>query len=67
MRAHQIMIRQAIVIAADAPIQEAANIMLKRHISGLPVVDGAGKLLGIVSATSFAAPRSGRSENAAGG
>jgi CBS domain-containing protein len=53
MRAHQIMTRQVIVIAADAPILEAANIMLKRHISGLPVVDAAGKLLGIVSQGDF--------------
>jgi CBS domain-containing protein len=53
MRAHQIMTRQVITIAADAPILDAANIMLQRHISGLPVVDGAGKLLGIVSQGDF--------------
>jgi CBS domain-containing protein len=53
MRAHQIMTRQVIVIAADAPILDAANIMLKRQISGLPVVDAAGKLLGIVSQGDF--------------
>jgi CBS domain-containing protein len=53
MRAHQIMTRRVIVIAADAPILDAANIMLKRHVSGLPVVDAAGKLLGIVSQGDF--------------
>jgi CBS domain-containing protein len=53
MRAHQIMTRQVIVIASDAPILDAANIMLKRHVSGLPVVDAAGKLLGIVSQGDF--------------
>jgi CBS domain-containing protein len=53
MRAHQIMTRQVITIAADAPIVDAANIMLDKHISGLPVVDEAGKLIGIVSQGDF--------------
>jgi CBS-domain-containing membrane protein len=53
MRAHQIMTRQVITIAVDAPIVDAANIMLDKHISGLPVVDEAGKLVGIVSQRDF--------------
>jgi CBS domain-containing protein len=53
MRAHQIMTRQVITVAAGAAILEAANIMLQKHISGLPVVDEAGKLVGIVSQGDF--------------
>jgi CBS domain-containing protein len=53
MRAHQIMTRQVITVAADAPILEAANSMLLNHVSGLPVVDEAGKLVGIVSQGDF--------------
>ena len=53
MRAHQIMTRQVITVAAGAPIVEAANTMLQNHISGLPVVDKAGKLVGIVSQGDF--------------
>jgi CBS-domain-containing membrane protein len=53
MRAHQIMTRQVVTIAADAPIVDAANIMLDKHISGLPVVDVAGMLVGIVSQGDF--------------
>jgi CBS domain-containing protein len=53
MRAHQIMTRQVITIATDAPIVDAANTMLDKHISGLPVVDQAGKLVGIVSQGDF--------------
>jgi CBS domain-containing protein len=53
MRAHQIMTRQVITIAADASIVDAANIMLDKHISGLPVVDQAGRLVGIVSQGDF--------------
>ena len=53
MRAHQIMTRQVITIAADAPIVDAASTMLQNHISGLPVVDKSGKLIGIISQGDF--------------
>jgi CBS domain-containing protein len=53
MRAHQIMTRQVITIGPDTPIAEAAATMLKNHVSGLPVVDAAGKLIGIVSEGDF--------------
>ena len=53
MRAHQIMTRSVITIAPDSTILEAANTMLQRHVSGLPVVDAAGKLVGIVSEGDF--------------
>jgi CBS domain-containing protein len=53
MRAHQIMTRSVISVTPDTSIIEAAAIMLKRHVSGLPVVDAAGKLVGIVSEGDF--------------
>jgi CBS domain-containing protein len=53
MRAHQIMTRPAITVTPDTTILEAANIMLQRHISGLPVVDSAGALVGIISEGDF--------------
>jgi CBS domain-containing protein len=53
MRAHQIMTRQVITVAAGASIVDAANIMLDKHISGLPVVDDAGAVVGIVSQGDF--------------
>jgi CBS domain-containing protein len=53
MRAHQIMTRQVITVAADAPIADAANTMLDRRVSGLPVVDATGKLVGIISQGDF--------------
>src|ERR1700730_11167091 len=53
MRAHQIMTRHVITVATGAPIVEAANSMLQNHVSGLPVVDDAGKLVGIVSQGDF--------------
>ena len=53
MRAHQIMTRPVVTVTPDATILEAANIMLQHHVSGLPVVDAAGKLVGIVSEGDF--------------
>ena len=53
MRAHQIMIRRVITVATGAPIVEAANTMLQNHISGLPVVDETGKLVGVVAQGDF--------------
>lgn len=43
------MTRQVITIAPDAAVLEAAKLMLQHKISGLPVVDAAGRLVGIVS------------------
>jgi len=53
MRAHQIMTKPVITVDPDTTIVEAARIMLARHISGLPVVDATGKLVGIVSEGDF--------------
>lgn len=53
MRAHQIMTRPVLTVEADTPITEAANTMLKNHISGLPVVNTADKLIGVISESDF--------------
>ncbi|WP_315756133.1 MULTISPECIES: CBS domain-containing protein [unclassified Bradyrhizobium] len=53
MRAHQIMTRPVITVTPDTSIVDAANIMLQRHVSGLPVVDSVGKLVGVVSEGDF--------------
>src|ERR1700692_217478 len=53
MRAHQIMTRPVITITPETTIVEAANTMLQPHVSGLPVTDAAGKLVGIISEGDF--------------
>jgi CBS domain-containing protein len=53
MRAHQIMTRPVITVTPETTMVEAANTMLQKHVSGLPVVDAAGKLVGIISAGDF--------------
>jgi CBS domain-containing protein len=53
MRAHQIMTRNVITIGPNTSIVEAAKLMLNNHLSGLPVLDKGGKLIGIVSEGDF--------------
>lgn len=45
------MSRDPIVVRPETPLNEAIKILAERHISGLPVVDSAGQLLGIISET----------------
>ncbi|MEH1999126.1 MAG: CBS domain-containing protein [Nostoc sp.] len=46
-----VMSRDPIVVRAETPLKEAIQILAERHISGLPVVDDVGKLVGIISET----------------
>lgn len=46
--AKDIMTCEVITVSKDADVLEAAKIMLSRHINGLPVVDGADRLVGII-------------------
>jgi CBS domain-containing protein len=53
MRAHQIMTRKVISVKPGTSISDAANTMLQQHISGLPVLNGIGDLVGIISGGDF--------------
>jgi CBS domain-containing protein len=53
MRAHQIMTRNVITVRPDSSIVDAAKLMLERHVSGLPVLDKDGALVGIISEGDF--------------
>lgn len=46
-----IMSRAPILVRPETPLNEAIKILAEKHISGLPVVDGAGKLVGVLSET----------------
>src|SRR5579863_5303125 len=53
MRARQIMTRKVVSVTPDHPVLQAANLMLQNHVSGLPVVDEAGAVVGVVSEGDF--------------
>jgi len=46
-----VMSRDPIVVRSETPLNEAIKILAERRISGLPVVDDTGKLVGIISET----------------
>lgn len=46
-----LMTLDPVVVGVDDPIEEAERLMRERHVSGLPVVDGNGALVGVVSQT----------------
>ncbi|MFB2837125.1 CBS domain-containing protein [Floridanema evergladense] len=46
-----VMSRDPISVRPETPLQEAIKIMAERRISGLPVVNQSGKLVGVLSET----------------
>lgn len=49
----EVMTNTVETIGPDAPIEEAARRMLEKRVSSLVVVDGAGKLVGILTDGDF--------------
>lgn len=49
MKVRDVMTRGVVSIRPEASILEAAHLMLEHGISGLPVIDGAHELVGIVT------------------
>ncbi len=46
-----VMSRDPILVGPQTPIKEAIKILAEQRISGLPVVDESGKLVGVISET----------------
>jgi len=53
MRARDVMTQPVLSVESDAPISQAIRLMLQRKISGLPVVDRGGHLVGLVTEGDF--------------
>lgn len=49
MRARDIMTPDPVTVPPETPLAAVATLMAERAISGLPVVDGEGRLLGVVT------------------
>jgi acetoin utilization protein AcuB len=49
LRVEEIMTPDPVVVSEEAMVGEAAHLMLKYKISGLPVVDAEGILVGIIT------------------
>ena len=53
MKAREIMSLEVVSVDPDASILEAVRLMLQNRISGLPVVDSQGMLVGMVTDGDF--------------
>ncbi len=53
MKVHDVMTWGAITVEPDASVARAVRLMLQNKISGLPVVDGKGQLVGMVTEGDF--------------
>lgn len=49
MKAADVMTRGALTATPESPVEEAARLMLSHRISGLPVVDAGGAIVGILT------------------
>jgi CBS domain-containing protein len=49
MQASDLMTKNVVTVTPEIEVTEIAKLLAERHISGVPVVDKVGKLLGIVS------------------
>jgi CBS domain-containing protein len=49
MRVQDVMTKDVVTVRPETSLKETAAILAERHISGLPVVDEAGQILGVVS------------------
>ena len=49
MNAADVMTRSVLSVTPDAPLVEAIRLMLDNHVSGLPVIDETGQLVGILT------------------
>jgi len=53
IQVRDLMTRDVITTATDTPIEDAASLMVTNRIGGLPVVDGDGKVVGIITETNI--------------
>lgn len=49
LKVEKVMTKEPFIVNQDAPILDAAQMMLEKKISGIPVVDNDGKLIGILT------------------
>ncbi len=61
MNVGDVMTSEVTTISGDAPLKEAAMMMVHAGISGIPVVDDGGLLVGIITEADFVAAEADRS------
>lgn len=55
MNVHEVMTKNVIAVEPETPLKKVAELLVEHGISGLPVVDAEGVVLGVVSEADFLA------------
>lgn len=55
MRVAELMQTEVQTVAPDAVVNDAATSLAESHISGMPVVDATGRMVGVISSTDILA------------
>ena len=67
MKLRDLMSQDVISVSPEAPLKEAARRMLEAHVSGLPVTDEDGKLVGVITEADFVKTEADRRSRARAG
>jgi CBS domain-containing protein len=62
MKVKHLMTRDVVTLTPDTPLKDAASVLSTRKISGVPVVDESGSVVGILSEADILAKESGKEE-----
>ena len=65
MKTRDIMTSKVISVTEDTPVQEVAQLLDRHRVSGLPVCDGAGHVVGVISEYDVIAKREAETAGAA--
>jgi len=53
VKAKEIMTTDVLAVSMDTPLKDVAEVMAEKRISGLPVLDDAGRVAGVISEKDF--------------
>lgn len=62
MRVRELMTRDVATVTPDAPLRDAASVLVERRVSGVPVVGVQGEVVGVLSEADIVTKAGGRSE-----
>lgn len=66
MLVRDVMTTDVVTARLDTPLKEVARLLVERRISGVPVIDAAGQIVGVVSESDFVAREARAGETRAG-
>lgn len=64
MKVREVMTTEVCQVRPETPLKEVARMLVERQVSGVPVVDDAGRVLGVVSEGDFLAREAGEHDRA---